>query len=127
MKWVLMLCVMAFLLSKNAFHLYQGGIYLLFEKEADQLQISGTIEDTIELTHLTGGGYHDIEQNHGYGEAIVINGKKYYLTTYGEFSVGDHVILNVLPRSGFVLKMVEQSENGPIAEGAFRGTVFHVP
>ena len=58
----------------------------------------------MEIDSIT-GAFYDAENNHGNGEVIVVNGKKYYLTTYGDFGVGDDVILNVLPKSGFVLKM----------------------
>ena len=84
--------------------LFRGGIYLLFEKETDQIQVSGIIEGTAEIDSLTGAKY-DTENNAGNGEIVIVNGKKYYLMSYGDFGVGDHVILHVLPRSGFVLKM----------------------
>lgn len=101
---ILFLFISLFLLIINLYPLFRGGIYLLFEKETDQIQVSGKIEDTMEIDFYTGQKY-DTENNHGYGEIIVVNGKKYYLTTYGDFGVGDDVILDVLPKSGFVLKM----------------------
>ena len=88
----------------NLFPLFRGGIHLLYEKETDQIQVSGKIEETMEIDSYTGAKY-DTENNHGNGEIIVVNGEKYYLTTYGDFGVGDDVVLNVLPRSGFVLEM----------------------
>lgn len=93
-----------FLTIINLFPLFRGGIFLLYEKETDQIQISGKIEETIEIDFLTGAKYRT-ENNNGNGQIIVVNGKKYYLTTYGDFGVGDYVILHVLPRSSFVLKM----------------------
>ena len=41
----------------------------------------------------------------GYGGAIVINGEKYYLITYGDTKVGDYVYLSVLPKSHFVMEI----------------------
>ena len=68
----------------------------------------------MEIDSYTGQKY-GTENNHGYGEIIVVNGEKYYLTTYGDFGVGDDVILDVLPRSGFVLKM-ERADAQSISE-----------
>lgn len=99
--------ICAFLLVINIIRLSRGGILLLFEKEADQVQVSGVIDEIIEIGFLTGARY-DIEANNGNGEAIVVNGEKFYLTTCGEFDVGDYVVLNVLPRSGFVLSISKQ-------------------
>lgn len=101
---IIFLLMPLFLIIVNLFPLFRGGIYLLYEKEKNQIQISGTIENTIEIDSYT-GAFYDVENNHGNGEVIVVNGEKYYLTTYGDFGVGDDVILNVLPKSGFVLKM----------------------
>lgn len=107
---IIFLLIPLFLIIVNLFPLFRGGIYLLYEKEKDQIQISGTIENTIEIDSYT-GAFYDAENNHGYGEIIIVNGEKYYLTTYGDFGVGDDVILNVLPRSGFVLKMEREEDN----------------
>ncbi|MCH5316660.1 MAG: hypothetical protein J1E05_01670 [Eubacterium sp.] len=114
LKFILFFLIPAFLITINLFPLLRGGIYLLFEKETDQIQVSGKIEDTMEIDSYTGQKY-DTENNHGYGEIIVVNGEKYYLTTYGDFGVGDDVILDVLPRSGFVLKM-ERADAPSISE-----------
>ena len=96
--------VFAFLIVVNSIHLLRGGIYLLFEKPSQAVQIVGTVEDTIEIDALTASKY-DVDQNHGRGEALVIDGEKYYLTTYGDLKVGDNVVLTVLPRSRFVLQI----------------------
>ena len=103
-----LLCVFAFLVTINLIPLFRGGIFLLVEKEKDQIQIFGTIEETIELDFLTGSKY-DVENNQGNGEAIVVDGEIYYLVSYGDFDIGSDVKLSVLPRSGFVLK-IEQME-----------------
>ena len=108
-KLLLFFGLIIFLMSNHLVVLFRGGIYLLWEKETDQIQVSGKIEETMEIDAYTGVKY-GTENNHGRGEVIVVNGKKSYLTTYGDFGVGDDVILNVLPRSGFVLKMERASE-----------------
>ena len=93
-----------FLIAINSIHLFRGGIYLLTEKESDVININGTIEETIEIDFLTGSKYN-VENNHGRGEAIVINGTRYYLTTYGDLKVGDNVSITVLPKSKFILEI----------------------
>lgn len=57
-----------FLLIINLIPLFRGGIYLLYENETDQIQVSGKIEDTIEINSLTGAKYHT-ENNNGNGDA----------------------------------------------------------
>lgn len=81
----------------------------MFEKETDIIEVSGVIEDTIEIDALTGCKY-GTENNHGRGEALIVNGKKYYLTTYGDLKVGDKVILKVLPRSRFVIEIQKDKQ-----------------
>ncbi len=100
---MLALTIFVFLITINSIHLSRGGIYLLFEDEQQSIQINGVIEQTYRIDSLTGSKY-DVEQNHGRGEVIVVNGKKYYLMTFGDLVVGDNVIIDVLPKSGFVLK-----------------------
>lgn len=103
--------IFLFLIIGNVIPLVRGGIYLLFEKENDAIQLSGQIEKTIELAHYGGGRYGSTENNHGYGEAIVVNGETYYLTTYYDFKVGDNVVIDVLPRSRIVLRLELQGMN----------------
>ena len=99
-----MLCIWGFMFVTNASQLLRGGIFLLFEKESDTILLSGVIEETGEMRHYFGGDY-DVEQNHGYGETITINGTKYYLQTYGDCKIGDVVTIEVLPKSKFVLSI----------------------
>ena len=106
-KVFLFLCIGCFLLGINVVSLSRGGIFLLFEKETDQIQIEGIVEETIEIDSLTGAEYRDDNpfRNHGHGEALVIKGEKYYLTSYGDTKVGDYVRLSILPKSHFVLEL----------------------
>ena len=89
-------------LSNNLITLLRGGIYLLFENENDSVIISGTIEDQIELTSLEGRKYK-VHKNYGRGEALIINGTKYFIISYGDFKKGDVVTLRILPKSKIVL------------------------
>ena len=106
-KCVILLIIGCYLFGINAIHLSRGGLYLLSEHESDQIQIEGLVEKTIEIGSLTGAKYRDDNpfRNHGYGEALVIEGEKYYLTSYGDTKVGDYVRLSILPKSHFVLEL----------------------
>lgn len=112
-KCVLLLSIGCYLFGINAIHLSRGGLYLLFEHESSQIQISGIVEETIEIDSVTGAKYRVENQysNHGNGEALVVNGEKYYLITYGDTKVGDFVHLSVLPKSHFVLELSKCSNN----------------
>ena len=90
---LVLLAVLILFITISAVPLLRGGIYLLFEKESD-----------VEIDGITGGKY-GTENNNGRGEALIVNGAKYYLTTYGDLKVGDSVVMSVLPRSRFVLNI----------------------
>lgn len=104
LKLFVFLVIFVSLFSINAIHISRGGFYLLFEKEINKIQVDGIIENVIENNFYTGAKYN-VESNKGSGEAIIVNGEKYYLVTYGHFKPGDHVILSVLPKSHFVLSI----------------------
>ena len=72
---------MTVLIGINIIPLARGGVHMLYEKEKDAVEIVGEIEYTLELPSL-GGNKYGVEQNHRYGEGIVIDGTKYYLMTY---------------------------------------------
>ena len=94
----------AFLICINSLHLLRGGIWLFWEKESQAVQITGVVDDIIEIDVLTGSRY-DVDENSGLGMAIVNNEKKYYVTTSGDLKTGDSVILKILPKSCFVLSV----------------------
>ena len=50
-------------------------------------------------------GYPDIENNSGLGESLIINDKRYYVMTYGNYRIGDKVRVFFLPKSKYVLKI----------------------
>lgn len=108
-----------FLFTISAIHLSRGGIYLLFEDESDQIEIKGIVEETIEIDAWTSPKYDGEEQynNYGRGEALVVNGVKYYLIEYGNIKVGDYVHMLVLPRSHFVLEIINDSIGSPASDG----------
>ncbi len=91
---------------KNAAPLARGGWYLLFEDECDKIQVVGTVEELIERVPWTAINYRN-EKGHsiGFEEALVVNGKEYYMISYGNTKLGDHVCMVVLPKSHFVLEL----------------------
>ena len=107
---VLLPLVACFLMIINAAHLSRGGLHLLFERESDQVQIEGIIEETIEIGSLGGSKYGAKYNNHGRGEAIIVNGEEYFLISYGELKVDDPIRLSVLPKSHFVLSLYKSDE-----------------
>ena len=110
---VILLSIGCYLFGINAIHLSRGGLYLLFEHESSQIQVDGVVEETIEIDSITGAKYRVENQysNHGHGEALIVNGEKYYLITYGDTKVGDFVRLSVLPKSHFVLELSNSPYN----------------
>ncbi len=103
-KVILGLAVILFLMMTQIIPLSRGGIYLLFEKENEAIEITGEIENTFEIPFI-GGMKYDVKQNHGQGEGIVIEGTKYYLMQYGDYREGDIVTIKVLPKSKLVLEL----------------------
>ena len=109
---VIVVGIALYLFIASAIPLARGGIYLLFEKESDSVQVSGQVEETIEIACDGGGRYGSTENNHGWGEAIIVNGEKYYMTSYYDIKEGDYVVLEVLPRSRLVMKMQRSMQDG---------------
>ena len=104
LKYILALVVIFFLMWIQIIPLSRGGFYLLFEKENEAIEITGTIESTFEISSL-GGMKYDVEQNNGNGEGIIVDGTKYYLMTYGDLKEGDMVTIKVLPKSKLILEL----------------------
>ena len=113
-------CIAVFLIVVNVVPLARGGIHLLYEKESDQIKETGVIEEKIEIPSF-GGAKYETENNNCFGEAIVFNGKKYYLTTYYDLQLGDYVDVSVLPRSRFVLniKKLQHTTGDVCQQGRF--------
>ena len=106
---IITLCIFVNLFIINLAPLIRGGIYLLFEREADKTIVSGVIEETGEIDFYTGAKY-GVEQNRGSGETITVNGVKYNLVTYGDLKEGDSVTAEVLPKSRFVLSIMKNEK-----------------
>ena len=102
------LLAMILLLVVHLIPLLRGGIFLFSEKEADKIVISGIIEKIEEINYCSGVHYNTDEKKRS-GEALIINGNKYYIVTHGQFNVGDRVLMEVLPQSKFVLKINKNS------------------
>ena len=93
-----------------------GGIYLLAEKKEDTESISGIIEKMDETDIFIRRKYYNVENNAGKGEFIFVNGNRYYLMTYGDLKIGDCVVMQVLPKSRFVLE-INKIPNGTESGG----------
>ena len=104
LKLLLFFIIVTLCISVNIIPLARGGIFLIFEKEDDAVYITGKIEDVFELSFF-GSMKYNVEQNHGYGEGLMVNGMKYYLMTYGDYKEGDMVTIKVLPKSKLVLEL----------------------
>ena len=109
-KNVIGIAIVVILIVLNAIPLIRGGVFLICERENDAITVSGTIDNTVELPSF-GGAKYGVEQNHGHGEAIVIDGVRYFLVTFGEFKQGDQVLVKVLPKSRFILEIELFHEN----------------
>lgn len=94
----------------NVLPLARGGVFLLTEKETDAVHLSGVIEETMDLASVEGFKY-DVPENKGYGQTVTVNGRTWYLMTYGALQPGDPVEMDVLPKSGLVLR-IERGEDG---------------
>lgn len=113
---ILFLLNCSFLLGINVVSLSRGGIYLLFEKETDQIQIVGSVEEITTIDTLTGARYKvEGEYRNSPGDVIVVDKEKYYIVSCGETKVGDSVRLTVLPKSHYVLELenVIEWDGGP--------------
>lgn len=104
MPRVVFVMIFVFLLVVNSIHLFRGGIYLLFEKQEAAVQISGTVQEICEIDAFTGSKY-DVQQNFGRGECLIIDGQKYYVMACENITVGDVLVITVLPKSHFVLEI----------------------
>lgn len=102
-------CIPVCLLVINLIVLSRGGIWLLYEKETDNIRINGTIEKIENIDAVTGAKYQTTDNN-GNGKIIFINSQKYYLMTTGNLKAGSNVVAKVLPRSHFILSIEELGE-----------------
>ncbi len=91
--------------------LLYGGVYLRYEKETDAVEIQGEItdikglEDFVFPTVKDGYGY---EEKNGY--EFTIDGVKCAANRKGSLKVGDYVTVKYLPKSGYILYIVETKE-----------------
>lgn len=80
----------------NISTLNSGGVYLFVENEASSVEASGEIE------RIERVGKHEYQ--------IEVSNTVYTVIEIGEFSEGDHVILEYLPKSRYVLS-IQKPEN----------------
>jgi hypothetical protein len=92
------------LLSINISKLVHGGAALLFEKEEDKIQICGQIDHVEELGYW---GVPKLRFDGGSGTQITIDGVLCRTIYDIPFDSGDHVIVEYLPNSGYILHIDE--------------------
>lgn len=105
LKFILFVGVFALFSFVNIGRLAYGGIYLITERATDSIVIEGEIEKVEEVSNFI---FPIIES--GIGTRFTVNGEKCTAIVQGEFEVGDYVVVNYLPKSGYILS-IEKAEN----------------
>jgi len=101
----MVLIILSLVIIFSSVHILRNGsVFLPLEKELEAECVGGVIEKTEEMSFLK-RGYPDIENNSGLGESLIINDKRYYVMTYGNYRIGDKVRVFFLPKSKYVLKI----------------------
>ena len=101
--------------------LLNGGMYLLWETEANKVFAEGYVDSIQEVSNRMDvgfrGGYTEIRFVNGedyerdaYGADIVISDQLYFAATAGDFQVGDHVVISYLPKSHIIMSIVAAPE-----------------
>lgn len=108
MDLVLVLLVCGFFLCMNVGRLLHGGIHLIYEREADAIELQGEIS---EIRGLGRFSFPELESEYGYGETngvqFTIDGIECSAIVQGSLEVGDQVIVVYLPKSGYILSIAE--------------------
>ena len=101
--------------------LINGGIYLIYEKEVDAIEIQGEILGIDELSEFSFP--RTLSREYGYGEAtgvqITINDSQCsapgIVVSTLDLKVGDYVKVTYLPKSGYVLSIykIEDASTSP--------------
>ena len=100
-----------FLTVINIMELGRGGIFLLFEKPQHAVEITAEIKGRVKNEWPFGGKYG--EEDSFYGAGVILEGKKYWLTTYKDLKIGDTIRAEVLPKSRFILKWEQVEDASP--------------
>lgn len=100
---IAMVAIVAILVSI----LLHGGIHLVYERPADALTVSGTVE-SIESRRFYEGNQHTVNNSRSNGYYITVDGVTCAAMAQGELEVGDTVTVTYLPNSGFILSVTEQ-------------------
>ena len=93
-------------------YLYNGGIYLLREKEEASITTEGTVEEIIPFDEFSFPNIRSYHHEYGsetysntYGCRIVVDDLILKAPDSGPLSPGDHVSVTYLPKSGFILSI----------------------
>ena len=108
-KTLLFAGVLIWLLIIHISKFGRGNLLLFFEKENDAAWKNGTIEEIVDLRGSNGAYKYSYKENGEsticFGAVLVIDGEKYKIQCYGDFTVGDEVKVKFLPRSKVVLEL----------------------
>lgn len=91
--------------------LSNGGIHMLWEKEDEAIERSGTIEDIIypsQRIPTYKGEYGDSPLP--FGVDITIDGETYFMPYIEEIDEGEKVVFTYLPKSEFILSITTTEE-----------------
>lgn len=90
----------------GAGRLMHGGIHLLYERESDAIFVQGETEKIDHLNMLTFPNL-DCTYTDGntHGVHITLNGVCYTAIEKGTLKIGDNVIIEYLPQSGYILNI----------------------
>ncbi len=95
--------------------LKHGGVYLLWEKEVDAIQIQGCITkidplNSYSLPIIECDYYENMKRGDPTGYEFTINGIQCTAPVKGSLEVGDYVSVTYLPKSGYILYIGEEVE-----------------
>lgn len=104
-----------YILSIGIGRLANGGIHLLYEKEADAVSVCGRMEQIEALNRFSFAQVGDMEytQQGVYGIRVTIDGSRYTVIGLGDLQVGDTVRIVYLPESRYVLEIDKIDERNP--------------
>ena len=87
--------------------LFQGGIHLIYERPKAAVTVEGTLESIEKVSPLSGARYM-VEGESSFGYTYTIDGVECTGMAVGDLKVGDEVAATYLPKSGFVLSIVNK-------------------
>lgn len=101
--FVIMLVIAVILVNS----LMQGGIHLIYERPTAAVTVEGTLESIEKVSPLSGARYM-VGNEASFGYTYTIDGVECVGMAVGDLQVGDEVAATYMPKSGFVLSIVNK-------------------